>query len=124
MKTLVMTLMIAGLMATVGIYAATFTGGTTTKTLGGSGTVTVGSPSTVAVSVDWTVSGANVTGGVVNWTPVTSSDYTITVATGGQSGTFNTGASSGTTPRNDAFTLGVAVAADLITDAVVTIEQN
>ena len=124
MKTLIMTLMIAGLMSTVGIYAATFSGGTTTKTLGGSGTVTVGAPTSSAISVEWTATGNSVTGAVVSWTPAASSDYTVTLDAGGQTGSFNTGASSGTTLRADSITLGAAVNADLVVDSVVTIEEN
>ena len=87
MKSLLMVMMIAGLMSTVGVYAATFSGGTTTKALGGSTSETVSAPTTASVDIKWTFTNDTVTGAVVDWTPSAAGTYTIKLSAGATDGT-------------------------------------
>ena len=123
MRTLIMVMMIAGLMSTVGVYAATFTGGTTANPLGGSGNETVASPSTAAVSVSWTLTGSQVTAAVVNWTPVATGNYTIQVTAGGTTGTLTGQAGTISVNQNASVTMA-ATEASAITTAKVTIFEE
>ncbi|MBI2936079.1 MAG: hypothetical protein HYY31_04650 [Chloroflexi bacterium] len=121
MRTLLLMLLAAAMMATVGIYAASITG--STKTLGGTGSVAVSAPASTT-SVSWTTnSSGQVTGGTVTWTPSANANYTVRLSAGGQTGTASI-TSSGTTQRNDAVTLGSAVEADAVSSATVVISQD
>ena len=69
MRTLLMVLMIAGLMSTVGVYAAGFGTTPTTKTLSGSGDETVSAANTSTTSISWRFSGSQVDAAKVTWAP-------------------------------------------------------
>ena len=86
MKSLLMVMMIAGLMSTVGVYAASFSGGTTTKALGGSSSETVGAPTSASVDINWTFTNDTVTGAVVDWTPSAAGTYTVKLLAGTTNG--------------------------------------
>ena len=124
MRTLLMVLMIAGMMSTVGVYAAGFGSTPTTKTIAGSGDETVSAPNTGTVALSWVFTGDQVSGVKVVWTPAAAGDYDIVVNAGSQTGTLNI-PSSGTVQRTtDTVTLGAAVEASAITTAKVIISQN
>ena len=124
MRTLLMVLMIAGLMSTVGVYAAGFGTTPTTKTLAGSGDITVSAPNTSTTSISWRFSGSQVDAAKVTWTPAASSNYDIIVTAGGNTGTLNV-PTSGTTQRvDDIVVLSAPVEASAIVSAKVVIEQN
>ena len=118
-----MVLMIAGMMSTVGVYAAGFASTPTTKTIAGSGDETVSAPNTGAVSLAWVMTNDTVSGVNVTWTPGAAGDYDIAVKAGGQNGTLNI-PTSGTVQRTDAVTLAAVVEASAVTTAKVIIEQN
>ena len=126
MRTLLMVFMIAGMMSTVGVFAAGLGGAPTIKTIGGSGTVSVDAP-TAAVStitLNWNFTGNNVTGVDVVWKALGATTYDITVAAGGNTtSAYTTGTTVAGETRTDTLTLA-STAADAITDAVVTIKEN
>lgn len=129
MRTLLMVLMIAGLMSTVGVYAAGFTTTPGTKTVSGtaSGGVTVGqSTTTAATTVSWAFDSAGlINGAKVDWTPAADGDYDIIVTVGGTTGTLNI-PTSGAVARSglDTVTISPAVLASAVSSAEVVIEQN
>ena len=124
MRTLLMVLMIAGLMSTVGVYAAGFGTTPSTKTLSGSGAETVSAANTSTTSISWRFSGELVDAAKVTWTPVAAGDYDVIVSAGGQSGTLNV-PSSGTAERvDDVVVLASTVAASAVTSATIVIEEN
>lgn len=121
MRTILLILVVAMLMTTVGVFAASMTG--SAKTLGGTGSVTVSAPATSA-AIAWTTNtSGQVTGGTVTWTPAANLNYTIRLTAGGQTGTVSCTA-CGIVSRADAITLGVAVAADTVTSATAVIAQD
>ena len=122
MRTILMVLMIAGLMSTVGVYAAGLGGTPTIKTLGGTGSTSVASPTGSTVTVVW-VSDANgqVIRADVTWTPTVSSDYTVIVKAGSTTGT-QTVTTSGTTEITTQVTLSATAAADISTAEVIITE--
>ncbi len=122
MRTLLMVLMIAGMMSTVGVYAAGFGSTPTTKTLAGSGDETVTAPNTGTVTLGYVTTGDTVTGVKVTWTPASAGDYDITVVAGGTTGTLNI-PSSGTVVRTDTVTIA-STEASAITTAKVVISEN
>ena len=122
MRTLLMVLMIAGMMSTVGVYAAGFGSTPTTKTLAGSGDESVTAPNTGTVNLGYVTTGDTVTGIKVTWTPASSGDYDITVVAGGTTGTLNI-PSSGTVQRTDTVTIS-STEASAITTAKVVISEN
>ncbi len=67
MRTLLMVFMIAGIMSTVGVYAAGLGGAPTIKAVGGTGSTTVAAPTSgvTTVTVDWTFDGSNLVNGAV-----------------------------------------------------------
>ena len=82
MRTLLMVFMIAGMMSTVGVYAAGLGGSPTIKAVGGTGSTTIAAPTNAAttVTVDWNFDSSNlVNGAVVSWTPASSTTYDIVV---------------------------------------------
>ena len=121
MRNILITLVMVGLMATVGIYAASITG--TTKTLGGTGSVTVSAPATATTVTFNTDANGNVTGGDVTWTPAVSSNYTIKVVIGSSTGSLVV-SSSGTVSRTDTVAISPSVAPDGVTAAKLTISEN
>ena len=123
MRTLLMVLMIAGMMSTVGVYAAGFGSTPTTKDIAGSSDISVAAPNTGSVSLAWVMTDDQVTGVNVTWTPATTGDYDIDVKAGGQNGTLNI-PTSGTVERTDAVTLGAAVEASAVTTGKVVISEN
>ena len=124
MRTLLMVLMIAGMMSTVGVYAAGFGSTPTTKTLAGSSDEAVSAPNTGTVTLGWIFTGDEVSGVNVVWTPGVTGDYDIIVTAGGQTGTLNI-PTSGTVERTtDNVTLAATVEASAITTAKVVIQQN
>ena len=122
MRTLLMVLMIAGLMSTVGVYAAGFPSTPTAKDVG-SGQASVAAPNENAVTVKWGFTGANVTSALVSWDPVTSGDYDIRVTAGGTTGTLNIPVSGTAARVDDSVTLAATDPAT-ITTADVMIDEN
>ena len=122
MRTLFMVLMIAGLMSTVGVYAAGLGGAPTIKTVGGTAAETVGAPVTTPISIDWTFVGDQVSGGIVTFTPTASGVHVVTLTAGGQTQSFTTASLTGGTPGNSTLTFGANVEASAVTTAKVTIE--
>ena len=123
MRTLLMVLMIAGLMSTVGVYAAAFGSAPAPKALAG-GTTSVSAPNTSTIDVKWTMDASgDVIAALVTWPPAIAGDYDITVTAGGTSGTLNIPSSGSSERIGDSVTLA-ATAANLVTDAKVVIEQN
>ena len=123
MRTLLIVLMVAGMMSTVGVYAAGLGGAPTIKTIGGTGTTSVGAPTDSAVTLDWNFTGSQVTGVDVTWTPNATANYDVTVTAGGTLGTLSAVAGVASTPQTDTVTLA-AIEADSVGDAKVTIMQN
>ena len=128
MRTLLMVLMIAGLMSTVGVYAASL-GSSSSTTIGGTGDLTVSAPTSSGVVVKWTTdTNGDVTGADVTWTPITSLVYTLRVTAKDSSsvtlnsGTFTLGAVSGTVERTDSVVLA-ATASELIANTEVNIYE-
>ena len=122
MRTLVAIFMFAGMLSTVGVYAAGFGSTPTTKALAGSGDEAVTTPNTGAVTLGYVTTGDTVTGILVTWTPSASSSYDLTVVAGGNTGTLNV-VSSGTLERTDTVAI-VATEASAITTAKVVISEN
>ena len=124
MRTLLMVLMIAGLMSTVGVYAASTLGTATLKTVGGTGTAAVSAPTSGGVSIAWSqdASGA-IVGATVTWTPAVDADYMITVTAGSTVGTLAV-ASSGTAERTSDLVTLSATAPDAVTSAEVIIVET
>ena len=126
MRTLLMVLMIAGLMSTVGVYAGAFGSAPALKALSG-GTTSVTSSTSGATQVleNWTMdSASDVSAAVITWTPTTAGDYDITVTAGSTTGTLNIPSSGSSERTTDSVPLSPAVLASAITDAKVVIEQN
>lgn len=123
MRTLLMVFMIAGMMSTVGVYAASLGGTPTIKTVGGTGSTTVSGPTSSAVTLDWNFTGSNVTGVDVTWTPDGATTYNINVTAGGTTGTLTTGTTVASTQRTDTVTMA-STAPDAITTAEVVISEN
>ncbi len=118
MRTIFMSMLVAALMATVGVYAASITG--STKTLGGTGSVTVTAPATTAAA-KFNVSGGNVATVDVTWTPASNDNYTISVDINAGTSTGSLGVtSSGTSPRTDTVTVAT-IAASAVTGVDVVI---
>ena len=65
MRTLLILLIIAGMMATSGIYAADFGPTTTTKALAGGGDEAVPTPNTRTITLGYQFTGDTVTGVIV-----------------------------------------------------------
>ena len=124
MRTLLMVLMIAGMMSTVGVYATTFGSTPTTLKLAGSGDESVSAPNTGAVALSWIFTGDQVSAVNVKWTPAADADYTITVGAGSETGQLVV-TSSGTIERTtDNVVLGSPVEAIAITTAKVVISED
>jgi uncharacterized protein (DUF2141 family) len=83
MRTFLTTLLILGLVATVGVFAAGMTG--STKLLGGTGDITVATPTTSA-SVTYTITSGSVTAASVTWTPLATGTYSVQAIIGSGSG--------------------------------------
>jgi hypothetical protein len=119
-----MVLMIAGLMSTVGVYAAGFGVAPSPKTLAGAESVGVTASNTSTTTVSWRFSGTQVDAAKVTWTPVAEGSYDIIVTAGGQTGTLVV-SPSGTTERvDDIVVLAVPVEASAVTTAAIVIEEN
>ena len=122
MRTILMVLMIAGLMSTVGVYAAGLGGTPTTKSLGGA-SGTVSAPTATAVDVSWVLDAAgDVIRADVLWDPAVSANYTVTVTAGATTGS-QTVTASGTTPITTLVTLAAADPS-LISTADVVIQET
>lgn len=121
MRNLSIGILLAVLMGTVGIYAASISG--STKTLGGTGSVTVTAPASTSSVTFVTDSAGLVTTANVTWTPAANSNYTIKVSAGGSTGSATITA-SGTISRTDPVTLTPSVAANLVTSATVVISES
>ena len=127
MRTLLMVLMIAGLMSTVGVYAAGFGTTPTTKTVSGtaSGGVAVTAANTSTTSVSWRFDSAGlVDAAKVTWTPVAAGDYDIIVTAGTQVGTLNIPTSGISQRIDDVVVLASAVEPSAVTTAKIAIEEN
>ena len=80
MRNLSIVMLVAILMTSVGVYAASISG--TSKTIGGTGTVTVSAPAS-AVTAKYNLDSAGKVASVdVTWTPTVSLNYTIDVQAG------------------------------------------
>ena len=123
MRTLLMVFMIAGMMSTVGVYAASLGGAPTIKKVGGTGSSTVSGPTASAITLDWNFTGSNVTGVDVTWTPDAATTYDITVTAGGNTGTLTTPTTVASTQRTDTVTIA-STGPDAITTAEVTVKEN
>ena len=119
MRTLMIGLMIAGLMSTVGIYAASFGGGTTVRILGGSGSETVSAPTSAAITISWTFTGDQITGADVTWTPSATGTYDIVVKAGSTTGTLSNISVAFTAARMDSVTLAGTEASAISTAKVI-----
>lgn len=124
MRTLLMVLMIAGMMSTVGVYATSFGSTPTTKTLAGSGDETVSAPNTGNVDLAWVFTGDQVSAVAVTWTPGDTINYKINVGAGGQTGELTGVPGVLSTPRTDNVVLGAPVEASAITTAKVVISAE
>lgn len=124
MRTLLMVLMIAGMMSTVGVYATTFGSAPTLQAIAGSGDDPVTAPNTGNVDLAWVFTGDQVTAVAVTWTPGATTNYKINVGAGGQTGELTGVAGTISTPRTDNVTLGAAVEASAITTAKVVISAE
>ena len=122
MKTLLIVFIIAGMMSTLGIYAAGFGSTPTTKTLAGSGDEVVSAPNTGTVTIGYATTGDTVTGILVTWTPSASGDYDLTVVAGGNTGTLNV-PSSGTLERTDTVSIAVTEASAITTTKLIISEN-
>ena len=126
MRTLLMVLMIAGLMSTVGVYAASLGGAPTITAVGGTGTVTVNGPTSGAttVALSWNFTGGQVTGVDVTWTPDLAKTYDISVTAGGNTtNAYTSPTAVADTLQTDTLTIA-ATEADAIVDAKVVITEN
>ena len=121
MRTLLVALMIAGLMSTVGVYAASITG--SPKSVGGTGSVAVSAPTSASVTVDYNLTAGQVVSLDVTWTPSAASNYDLDVELGASTGNLNV-PSSGTVQRTDTVTISPAVDAESVTTAEVVITEN
>ena len=124
MRNVLMGLMIAGLMSTVGVYAAGLGGTPTIKTVGGTASETVGSPVSAAISVDWVFTGDQVSGANITWTPLAATTYDINLGAGGQTGSMTTPTTTASEQRTDLVTLGSPVEASVVATAKVVIAEN
>ena len=124
MRTLLMVLMIAGLMSTVGVYAAGFGTAPATKKVVGATGVSVGAANTSTTTVAWRFSGTQIDAAKVTWTPAADSSYDIIVTAGSQSGTLVVPTSGVTERVDDIVVLAVPVEASAITTATIVIEEN
>ena len=124
MRTLLMVLMIAGMMSTVGVYATAFGSTPTMKTIAGSGDEPVTAPNTGNVDLAWVFTGDQVSAVAVTWTPGASVNYKINVGAGSQTGELTGIAGVISTPRTDNVTLVAPVEASAITTAKVVISAE
>ena len=119
MRTILMVLMIAGLMSTVGVYAASLSA-PTIGVLGGTATTSVTAPSSGAIDLTW---GFNASGQVtsvdVKWTPLVAKAYKISVVAGGSIHNYTT-ATTGTIELTHTAPMS-ATEASAINDAKVVI---
>ncbi len=114
-----MVLMIAGMMSTVGVYAAGFGSTPTTKTIAGSGDETVSAPNTGTVSLAWGFTGDQVTSVDVSWTPGATGNYKINVGAGGNTGELTGVSGTISVPRTDSVTITATEASAIATAKVV-----
>ena len=121
MRTLFMALMITGLMSTVGVYAASFSGGSTVKTIGGTTAQTVAAPTTGSVDLSWGLTGDDVSSAIVKWTPTVNGTYTVGVDIDGSLFTQTGLAGTAATLATHTITVSPVVAASSITLATVSI---
>ena len=121
MRTILMVLMIAGLMSTVGVYAASL-GTPTLETMGGTTATTVNSPVTGSVALTWNYTGDAVTGVDVAWTSTYAKVYNITVTAGGTTGTFTTPTTVAAGGRTDTVPMASTEVIDITTAKVIIAE--
>ena len=69
------------------------------------------------------MTGDQVSGAKVTWTPAATGDFDIDVKAGGQTGNLNI-PTSGTSQRTDSVNSGSAVEASTVTTAKVVISEN
>ena len=123
MRTLIMVFMIAGLMSTAGVYAASLT----TPTIGavaGSGSQTVSAGVSGTPDIAWTVSSGQVTGATISYTPTKETTYNFLLEVDGTTGTATdvvAAAQVGVTQTDIAITLGSAVNVETLTSAELSI---
>lgn len=122
MRTLTMVLMVAALMSTVGVYAASVTGAS--KALGGTGDVTVSAPTASTVTVSYTTdANGDVTAADVSWTPSAITTYEVKVKIGTTTGTLSV-TTTDLLGRTDTVSISPAVPTENITISEVTINQT
>ncbi|PKB73639.1 MAG: hypothetical protein BZY75_00720 [SAR202 cluster bacterium Io17-Chloro-G7] len=122
MKTLLMVLMFAGMLSTVGVYAAGFSSTPSTKALAGSGDESVSAPNTGTVTLGYSTTSDAVTGIIVTWTPSASATYDLTVVAGGTTGSLKV-TNSGISERTDTVPIASTEASSISSAKVVISEQ-
>ena len=121
MRTILMIAAMLGLMSTVGVYAASFGGGSSVATIGGTGSQSISAPTAASVDLTFTLTDGEVSAAVVDWTPSATGDYTLSVDIDGTSYTATGQAGVSATPVTHTITVSPAVASDSVSAATVTI---
>lgn len=103
MRTVLLAVAVAGLMATVWFYAISATRENQTARSGEE--VELNAVSTTEVTVVWVFKGEFVTGAKVTWTPRDAASYNVVVEAGGNITTFTTATTKPNFTRTDAVTL-------------------
>ncbi len=121
MKLIILLMVIAGVLVTGGAYAANFQGGVEVKALGGSGYDLVKAASTTPPDVGWTLSGDQVNGVNITWTPETTGTYTVKVKAAGVNGKTKDISGTINVQRTDYVAISPAVDAEQVSQVKVII---
>ena len=103
MRTVLLAVAVAGLMATVWFYANSATRENQTTSSGEPREVSA--IATTDVTVVWVFKGEFVTGAKVTWTPKEAASYNLVVEAGGNIATFTTATTKANFTRTDLVTL-------------------
>ena len=110
------------LASTVGVYAASMT--LNPLTLGGTGSMEVKVPSSGSIQIAWTLTGVQVDGANVTWTPSNTANFSIDVEVGGSNGSDgNVDGVSGIS-RTDFIAISPALGAKDVSNFEVIILEN
>ena len=119
---LVFIALMATVLSTVDVYAATTNGESTP--LGCTGTMVIGSPTSSTTAVGWMLNGrGEVVGAEVTWTPGESSHYSLVVTVGSSTGSLSI-ANSDITARTDSVLISPPVSAENANSASLIILQG
>ena len=121
MRTALLTIAVAAIMATVWFYAASST--SDNRTADGIETGEVNTVSATPVIVAWVYTGDFVTEVKVTWTPKAAASYNLVVTVGGNTETFTTATTKANFTRTDSVKLP-PTDPSVITSATVVIEPN